>query len=69
MQPVVFAGKDRIDAKRRALDYWYRRPRLQGLTLRDFLLRCRLSDERVITFYPNDYPNDRGAPAVQGAAV
>ena len=50
--PVVFSGKDRIDAKRRALDYWYRASRPQGVTLRAFLLRCRLSDESVITFYP-----------------
>lgn len=51
-KPIVFSGKDRIDAKRRAMDYWYRHPRQLGLTLRQFLLCCRISSDRVITFYP-----------------
>ena len=51
-KPIVFNGRDRIDAKRRAMDYWYRRHRLEGVTLRQFLLRCRLVDDKVITFYP-----------------
>jgi len=49
---VLFVGKDRIDAKRRALDYWYRCPRRSGLTLQKFLERCRLRDEHQIAFYP-----------------
>ena len=51
-KPIIFSGRDRIDAKRRAMDYWYRRHRLRGLTLRQFLLRCRLVEDNVITFYP-----------------
>lgn len=49
---IAFVGRDRVEAKRRALDYWYRNPRREGWTLQEFLRRCRLSaDERVITFY------------------
>jgi hypothetical protein len=48
----VFVGRDRVDAKRRALDYWYRQPRRSGLSLRDFLGRCRLSDDHQITYFP-----------------
>jgi len=36
-QPITFRGKDRLEAKRRAMDYWYRHPRQQGLSLRQFL--------------------------------
>ena len=50
---VTFTGKDKIEVKRRALDYWYRNPRLDGHSLRDFLSRCRLSaDGRRIVFHP-----------------
>jgi hypothetical protein len=51
-KPVVFVGKDRVDAKRRALDYWYRQPRRSGLSLREFLGRCRLSHDCRITYFP-----------------
>jgi len=50
---VTFTGRDKIEVKRRALDYWYRNPRLDGCSLRNFLGQCRLSaDERVIVFQP-----------------
>jgi len=50
---VTFTGRDKIEVKRRALDYWYRNPRLDGHSLREFLGRCRLSaDERMIVFHP-----------------
>jgi hypothetical protein len=52
LKPVVFNGRDRIDAKRRAMDYWYRQPRQSGLTLRQFLTCCRLTSDREITYYP-----------------
>jgi len=48
----VFVGKDRVDAKRRALDYWYRQPRRSGLSLREFLGCCRLSHDCQITYFP-----------------
>jgi len=51
-KPLTFTGKNRLDAKRRAMDYWYRHPRRQGLSLRRFLLCCRISAGHVITFYP-----------------
>lgn len=52
-QTVIFFGKDRVDTKRRALDYWYRAPRRAGVTLREFLEHCRMApSEREITFYP-----------------
>jgi hypothetical protein len=48
---VNFNGRDRVQVKRKALDYWYdNRDKLQ-LSMRDFFSRCRMSrDERTITF-------------------
>ena len=52
-QPIIFIGKDRLEAKRRALDYWYRTPRQAGLTLNQFLQCCRLfADDCRIAYYP-----------------
>jgi hypothetical protein len=52
---IAFSGRDRVAAKRRALEYWYRNSRKSGLSLKDFLKRCRLStDERRIVFAAGD---------------
>lgn len=57
---VNFNGRDRVQVKRKALDYWYdNRDKLQ-LSLRDFFSRCRMSrDERTITFSPTISGNVR----------
>lgn len=48
---VNFNARDRVRAKRKALDYWYNNRELLRLSMRDFFSRCRLSqDERTITF-------------------
>lgn len=48
---ITIFGRDRCDVARRALDYWYENPRRRGITLKQFLQRCRLSrDERTIVF-------------------
>lgn len=50
--PVYFRGRNRADAKRKALNYWYINQARLGLSLRDFSTRCRLlDDERTILFY------------------
>jgi hypothetical protein len=49
--PLAFSGKNRAEAKRRALSYWYQHREKLNLSLRDFFARCRLSaDERTIIF-------------------
>jgi hypothetical protein len=51
---VNFSGRDRVHAKRKALDYWYNNRDVLGLSVMDFFRRCRLSpDERTITFIPS----------------
>jgi hypothetical protein len=52
LKPLIFQGRDRAHAKRRALDWWYRHREDLGLCLRDFFSRCRISrDERTISFF------------------
>lgn len=49
----MFRGRNRADAKRRALNYWYINRRELGVDLRAFSERCRLqTDNRTILFYP-----------------
>ena len=49
--PVSFSGRDRVHVKRKALDYWFHNKGRLGLSLREFLLQCRLSnDGRTIVF-------------------
>ncbi len=48
---MIFNGRDRADVKRKALSYWASNSGRLGLSLRDFLGRCRMgADERTITF-------------------
>ncbi|MDP6931744.1 MAG: hypothetical protein QGG40_02465 [Myxococcota bacterium] len=48
---IQFTGHNRRDVKRKALSYWSRHVRHQGLTLRDFLQHCRLhTSERLIVY-------------------
>lgn len=47
-----FVGKNRADAKRKALNYWYLNRTKLGLDLQEFSARCRLlENERTIVFY------------------
>jgi hypothetical protein len=48
---IEFSGRDRVQAQRRAIDWWFTHRRALGLCLRDFFSRCRVSDDkRTITF-------------------
>ena len=52
-----FTGRNRAEAKRAALSYWYRHRERLALTLRDFFAICRLSsDERTIFFLTTRRP-------------
>jgi hypothetical protein len=48
---MIFNGRDRADVKRKALSFWASNSGHLGLSLREFLRRCRLgADERTIVF-------------------
>ena len=48
---VEFSGRDRLQAKRKALDFWVENRAVLQLSMRDFLDRCRISpDHRKIVF-------------------
>lgn len=54
---VTFKGRNRADAKRRALNYWYVNQRRLALDIRAFTARCRLqSDGNTILFYVDGPP-------------
>jgi hypothetical protein len=48
---MQFKGRDRKDAKRKALSYWHSHSRELGLSLREFLTHCRIGPkEKTIVF-------------------
>jgi hypothetical protein len=48
---IEFCGRDRVQAQRKAVDWWFHHRQALGLRLLDFLSRCRLSDDqRTLTF-------------------
>ena len=48
---IEFSGHDRVQAQRRAVDWWFTHRQALGLCLREFFSRCRVSDDkRTITF-------------------
>jgi len=48
---MIFNGRDRADVKRKALSFWASNSGRLGVSLRDFLSRCRLdADERTIIY-------------------
>ena len=50
-EDIAFSGHDRLQVRRKALDYWYQHRNELGLNLRAFLERCLLSgDGRTIIF-------------------
>ena len=47
-----FRGRNRADAKRKALNYWYVNQASLRLSLQQFSSHCRLlDDDRTIVFY------------------
>lgn len=51
-ETVRFRGRNRADAKRKALNFWYINQNHLNLSLREFSAQCRLlDDERTIVFY------------------
>jgi hypothetical protein len=50
---MIFRGKNRKDVKRKRLSYWAPNSKEIGLSLRDFLICCRMDiAERTIIFTP-----------------
>jgi hypothetical protein len=48
---MQFSGRDRVHVVRVAVNWWYTHRNQLGLCLKDFFLRCQLSDDqRTITF-------------------
>ena len=48
---IEFSGRDGVQARRRALDWWFHHRQTLGLRLLEFFARCRVSDDqRTITF-------------------
>ena len=47
---IEFCGRDRVHARRKALDWWFHHRQALGLRLREFLALCRFRDERTIVF-------------------
>jgi len=49
---IEFSGRDRVHARRKALDWWFHHRQALGLCLREFLSRCQVSDDqRTIIFH------------------
>jgi len=48
---LKFVGKNRFDAKRKALRFWYANQDVLHESMQEFAKRCRLSsDQKVITY-------------------
>jgi hypothetical protein len=48
---IEFRGRDRVHARRKALDWWFHHREALGLRLGDFLSRCCWSDDqRTVIF-------------------
>jgi hypothetical protein len=51
---LKFIGKNRFDAKRKALRFWYTHRDTLHESMQDFAKRCTLSpDQKVITYRPH----------------
>ena len=47
----MFRGRNRMDAKREVLAFWHHNHLTLGLSLREFLSQCRMSDGgRLVVF-------------------
>jgi hypothetical protein len=48
---LKFTGRNRLDAKRKALRFWYEHRDTLHLSMQDFAKQCTLSpDQKVITY-------------------
>ncbi len=53
-EPIIFSGRTRSDAKRKALNYWYMNQNTIAMTIREFSARLvLLPDGKSIVFYEN----------------
>jgi hypothetical protein len=51
---LKFIGKNRFDAKRKALRFWYMHRETLHENMQEFAKNCRLSaDQKVITYRPH----------------
>ncbi len=51
IREYTFSSRSRVGVKREVLSYWHRHRDVLGLTLKDFLARCRISnDETTVIF-------------------
>jgi hypothetical protein len=54
---LKFTGKNRLDAKRKALRFWYEHRQALRESVTDFARRCTLSpDQKVITYRRQSLP-------------
>jgi hypothetical protein len=59
---MIFRGKNRKDVKRKALSYWASNADNLGLSLRGFLICCRMDTaETTIVFTPHSSSGATGA--------
>ncbi len=51
---LKFTGRNRLEAKRKALRFWYTHQDVLRESMQDFLRKCSLSpDQKVITYRPH----------------
>ncbi len=51
-EPITFTGRTRMDAKRKALNYWYMNQNTLAMSIREFSTRLvLLPDGKSIVFY------------------
>lgn len=56
-EPITFTGRTRMDAKRKALNYWYMNQNALAMSIREFSTRLvLLPDGKSIVFY--DVPSN-----------
>ncbi|GIX47562.1 MAG: hypothetical protein KatS3mg131_1773 [Candidatus Tectimicrobiota bacterium] len=50
---LKFTGRNRFEAKRKALRFWYTHRDVLRESMQDFVKKCSLSpDQKVITYHP-----------------
>ncbi|HIA01485.1 MAG TPA: hypothetical protein EYN06_07720 [Myxococcales bacterium] len=53
MSPLTFKGRNRVHVKREVLSYWHKNRSQHGMTLKEFLSRCRFAgSEREVVYLP-----------------
>jgi hypothetical protein len=57
---LKFTGRNRLEAKRKALRFWHTYQALLHESMEDFVKHCTLSpDEKVITYHRLPAPDER----------